>query len=106
MIHSGKQRSYLSFESVSFLVDFINQLDNEEMLAPVWPLLEKEICKPFSEQTLDTFYALLVIQNKFPRIITRKTLKKCFGNENIINEESIQDILKVLTVSYLNTLST
>ncbi|XP_011495730.1 PREDICTED: DNA polymerase V [Ceratosolen solmsi marchali] len=97
LLHCGKQRSYLRFESVSFLIEFLNQLDNNDSLAPIWMLIEQEICKPVAEQTLDTFYALLIIQDKFPEIISKKILKNCFGSEDIINEESIKDILKILT---------
>ena len=68
----------------------------------IWPILEKEVCKPFSDQSLDSFYGLLVIQDRFPKIITKKTLKKCIGSENIINEENIKDILRILTVSLFN----
>lgn len=101
LIHAGKQRSYLSFESVSFIIEFLNQLEDDESLKPVWPVLEQEICKPLKDQTLDTFYALLVVQDKFPGVLSKKALKKCFGSENIINEDSMKDILKILTVRYL-----
>lgn len=104
MINSGKKRSYLSFESTSFIVEFLNQLDDENLLKPIWSVLEEEICKPFSEQNLDTFYTLLIVKNKFPGVLNKKILRKCFGNENIINEESIGDILKILTVSYFGFL--
>lgn len=99
MINSAKKRSYLSFESVSFIVEFLHQFEEESLLAPIWPVLEQEICKPFSEQTLDTFYTLLIIKNKFSGILTKKILKKCFGNEKIIHEKSIEDITRILTVS-------
>ncbi|XP_001603225.1 myb-binding protein 1A [Nasonia vitripennis] len=97
LIHAGKQRSYLGFESVSFIIEFLNQLEDDESLKAVWPVLEQGICKPFKEQTLDTFYALLVVQDKFPGVLSKKVLKKTFGSENIINEESMKDILKILT---------
>lgn len=99
LIHSGKQRSYLGFESISFIVEFINQLDDKSSLVPIWPLLEPEICKPLSEQTLDTLYALLVIDEKFPKLIS-KNMVKYFGRQTLINEESVPDLLKILTVSF------
>jgi DNA polymerase phi len=99
LINCGKQRSYLSFESTTFIIEFLHQLDNNESVAPIWMIIEQEICKPVSEQTLDTFYTLLVVEDKFPGIISNETLKKCFGSENIISQESIKNILKILTVS-------
>ncbi|KAJ8687432.1 hypothetical protein QAD02_023226 [Eretmocerus hayati] len=96
LLHSGKQRSYLSFESMSFLIEYLNQIE-ETAFQSVWSLIEPEICKQLTEQTLDSFYALLVIQEKFPNVLTAKLIKKKFGHKEIINQDSIADIVKILT---------
>lgn len=100
LFNSGKKRSYLGFESVSFIVEFLKQLEDEEALVPHWPILEKEICTPFKDQNLDSFYALLIIQDKFPQILTSVVLRKCLGHETIVNKESIEEIVRILTVSF------
>ncbi|XP_058793389.1 myb-binding protein 1A [Phymastichus coffea] len=97
LFNSGKIRSYLSFESVSFIVEFLKQLEDENSLTPLWPIFEKEICTPFKEQNLDSFYVLLVIQDKFPQTLTKKVLQTHLGYETIVNKESIEDIVKILT---------
>lgn len=96
LINAGKQRSYLSFVSVSFLVEFVNQLDTECIKKSVWPIIEKEFGKPWTEQTLDSLYALLIIRNKCPLLVNNEFSKKHFGTEDIISKESMSNIVKVL----------
>lgn len=100
LVNAGKQRSYLSFISVMFLSEFIIQLDIESM-KNIWPIVEKEIGKPWSEQTLDTFYVLLIVRDKHPSLINHKFLKEHLGVKEIITKDSVEDIVKLLTVCYL-----
>lgn len=100
LLNAGKQRSYLSFISVIFLSEFITQLDVESMKKVIWPIVEKEIGKSWSEQTLDTFYLLLVVEDKHPSLINHKFLKEHFGVKQILAKESIEDIVKLLTVCH------
>lgn len=99
LFNAGKQRSYLSFISIIFLSEFIIQLDVESMKKVVWPIVEKEIGKSWSEQTLDTFYLLLVVGDKYPSLIN-KFLKEHFGVKQILAKESIEDIVKLLMVCH------
>ncbi|XP_071636162.1 myb-binding protein 1A [Temnothorax longispinosus] len=96
LVNAGKQRSYLSFISVMFLSEIIGQFDTEFM-KNVWPIVEKEIGKPWSEQTLDTFYVLLIVRDKHPLLVNHKFLKEHLGVKEIITKESMEDIVKLLT---------
>lgn len=97
LLNAGKQRSYLSFISTMFLSEFIIQLDTVS-IKNVWPIVEKEIGKPWSEQTLDTFYMLLILRDKHPSLVDHKFLKQHLGMTEIITKESVEDIVKLLTV--------
>ncbi|KAG5310642.1 DPO5 polymerase, partial [Acromyrmex insinuator] len=96
LLNAGKKRSYLSFISTMFLSEFIIQLDIES-IKNVWPIVEKEIGKPWSEQTLDTFYMLLILRDKHPSLVNHKFLKQHLGMTEIITKESIEDIVRLLT---------
>ncbi|XP_017879918.1 myb-binding protein 1A-like protein [Ceratina calcarata] len=96
LINAGKQRSYLSFVSTSFLIEFINQVDSNCIKKSVWPVIENEFGKPWTEQTLDSFYTLLVVKNKCPSLVNHEFSKKYFGTKGIITEQSMSDIVKVL----------
>lgn len=100
LITAGKKRSYLSFVAYSFIIDFLNQIDETTFANNVWPLLQQELIKPLLEQNLETLHTLLIIQEKFPSTV-RKIYKKTFGSENIINTESLESITKILTVSII-----
>ncbi|XP_076618481.1 MYB binding protein 1a isoform X1 [Colletes latitarsis] len=96
LINRGKQRSYLSFPSTSFLIEFVNQIHADDIKKVVWPIVEKEFGKPWTEQTIDTFYTLLSIKGKCPPLINHEFSKKHFGTEDIITKESMSNITKVL----------
>ena len=96
LINAGKQRNYLSFISFSFLVEFVNQIDAKNIKKLVWPIVEKEFGKPWPEQTLDTFYALLVIRDKYPSLVNQEFSRKHFGTDDVIAKESMNSIAKVL----------
>ncbi|KAK0176042.1 hypothetical protein PV328_000219 [Microctonus aethiopoides] len=97
LLTAGTKRSYLSFVSYSFLNEFINEFDEESLKTNLWPLLEKELGKTWSEQTLDSFYTLMIINTKFPSLIGKKFLKQHLGSSTIINTESMDDLIKLLT---------
>ncbi|XP_054014556.1 myb-binding protein 1A-like [Hylaeus anthracinus] len=96
LINRGRQRSYLSFPATSFFVEFINEIDIDNVERLVWPIVEKEFGKPWKEQTIDTFYILLIIKAKCPLLVNYKFSKQHFGTEDIITKESMGDITKVL----------
>ncbi|XP_043262610.1 myb-binding protein 1A isoform X2 [Colletes gigas] len=96
LINRGKQRSYLSFPSTSFLIEFVNQIHADDIKKVVWPIVEKEFGKPWTEQTIDTFYTLLSIKGKCPPLVNHEFSKKHFGTEDIITKESMSNITKVL----------
>lgn len=102
LFSAGQQRSYLSFISVSFLVDFLEQSDTKSLKSGIWPLLKKEVGKAWENQTLDTFYILLIMNEKFPTLVGGKFLKEHLGHEDIINGEHMKELLKLLTVSILS----
>ncbi|KAF3421961.1 LOW QUALITY PROTEIN: hypothetical protein E2986_00122 [Frieseomelitta varia] len=79
LINAGKQR-----------------IDTECIKKLIWPIVEKELGKPWAQQTLDSFYALLVIKDKCPLLVNNEFSKKHFGTNDIITEESMNDIVKVL----------
>ncbi|XP_034946245.1 myb-binding protein 1A [Chelonus insularis] len=97
LLSAGTQRSYLSYVSISFLVDFIDNLDEKSMKVNVWPILSKELTKTWTEHSLDTFYALLFIDNKFPTLIDKKFIKSTLGTETIFDKETIPVMLKLIT---------
>ncbi|XP_012288300.1 DNA polymerase V [Orussus abietinus] len=96
LLTAGKKRSYLSFISTSFVFDFITELDKKSF-AVIWPLIQQEYGKSWKEQTLDTFYGLLFIQDKFPAMVNSTFLNKHLETDEIIGAKSIQNLIELLT---------
>ncbi|XP_043272424.1 myb-binding protein 1A [Venturia canescens] len=97
LFFAGQQRSHLSFISIFFLADFLEQSDTKSLKIGIWPLLKKELGKAWEKQTLDTFYILLIMNEKFPTLVGSKFLKEHLGHEDIINAEHMKELLKLLT---------
>ncbi|KAL0130921.1 hypothetical protein PUN28_002485 [Cardiocondyla obscurior] len=96
LVNAGRQRSYLSFISIIFLSELIVQLDTASM-KNIWPVVKEEIGKPWSKQTLDTFYILLIVRDKHPSLVNHKFLKEHLDVKEIITKDSIENIIKLLT---------
>ncbi|EZA51443.1 Myb-binding protein 1A [Ooceraea biroi] len=97
LFETGMKRSYLSFLSSMFLSEFVTQLHTESMKEIMWPIIEDKLGIPWSEHTLDTFYLLLVVENKHPSLINHKFLKEHLGVKEIIAKESVEKIITLLT---------
>ncbi|XP_011297827.1 DNA polymerase V [Fopius arisanus] len=97
LLQAGSKRSYLSFSCSSFLLEFLHQLTPKSLKISIWPILERELGKPWSEQTLDTFYTLLIMSTKFPTLVNKKFLREHLGTDSIIDEKSLDSQLKLLT---------
>ncbi|XP_066597439.1 myb-binding protein 1A [Prorops nasuta] len=97
LINAGNQRSYLSSVSTSFLIDFLNNTDGKSLSISVFSVIEKEIGKPWKEQTLDTFYLLLFMEEKFPSLVNHNFILNKIGTDDLISTESMEYVLGVLT---------
>lgn len=100
LLSAGKKRSYLSFLSSMFLGELVIQLTTDSMREIVWPIIEKELGKPWSEHTLDTFYLLLLVKNQHPSLVNRKFLNEHLGVKEITARESMEEVIKLLMVHY------
>lgn len=97
LLESGSKRSYLSFYSTSFIIELLNDFDAKSLKSTIWPILKKELSKKWTEQTLDTLYLILIINEKFPSLVGPKFLKEHLGSENIIDVETLENLLKLVT---------
>ena len=61
----------------------------------MWPLLQKELTKPWPKQSLQTIHCLIAVQKKFPNVVNGKFLKTHFGGLELLNPESFQYLHKI-----------
>ena len=61
----------------------------------MWPLLQKELTKPWPKQSLQTIHCLIAVQKKFPNVVNGKFLKTHFGGSELLNPESFQYLHKI-----------
>lgn len=65
-------------------------------------VIQNNISKPWTEQTIDSLYLLNGIQNKYPNVVNEAFLCNTLGTSNIICEESLANICDILMVSFYN----
>lgn len=99
LIEAGKKRSYLSCASYSFIIDLVDQLEEKDFKSIAWPLLKKELAKPWPEQTLDTLHTLIVLDKKYPNLLKGSFMRKNFNSKTIIDENSLDSIASLLMVN-------
>lgn len=105
LIHASKQRSYLNHCAIAFLIDYVLNVEEDHFRDRVWPILEKEVFKPWKDHNLDSLHLLLTLQKKFPNIITGKEIKKRCGSKEIVSKTNVAEILRILIVRYLFLIS-
>lgn len=77
---------------------FSFQLTQQQFESSVWPLLQKELGRPWSKQNLQSIHCLIAVQKKFPNVVNAKFLKAHFGGSELLNPESFQSLHKIFWV--------
>ncbi|TMW51016.1 hypothetical protein DOY81_003886 [Sarcophaga bullata] len=95
LLQSSRCRSYHASLGFSFLIEIIDTVTQKNFELSVWPLLQKELIKPWPKQTLQTIHCLIAVQKKFPNVVNGKFLKTYFGGPELLNPESFQYLHKI-----------
>ncbi|XP_072934528.1 myb-binding protein 1A-like protein [Epargyreus clarus] len=100
---ASSKKSYLSTVAYLILLDFVNELDEEQFSSIVWGNIKQEFKKDVKEHTLDSLYFLLVVNKKFP---AKVKLRKLIGVAEVLCEDNIHDICeKLMTGIDFNSIS-
>ncbi|KAI8122708.1 Myb-binding protein 1A [Lucilia cuprina] len=95
LLQSSRHRTYHASLGFSFLCEIIEALSQKQFETSIWPLLQKELIKPWPKQSLQTVHCLITVQKKFPNIVNGKFLKLHFGGNELLNPESFQYLHKI-----------
>ncbi|KAM7347042.1 MYB binding protein 1a [Cochliomyia hominivorax] len=95
LLQSSRHRTYHASLGFSFLCEIIESLSQQQFESSVWPLLQKELVKPWPKQTLQSIHCLISVQKKFPDVVDGKFLKTNFGGKELLNPESVQYLHKI-----------
>ncbi|XP_061393037.1 myb-binding protein 1A [Musca vetustissima] len=98
LLQSTRHKTYHASLGYSFLCEIIEMLSQEQFETAVWPLVQKELCRPWNKQNLQTIHCLIVLQKKFPTLVNAKFLKAHFGGVELLNPESYQYLHKIFWV--------
>ncbi|XP_005184002.2 myb-binding protein 1A [Musca domestica] len=98
LLQSTRHKTYHASLGYSFLCEIIETLSQEQFESAVWPLVQKELCRPWTKQNLQTIHCIIVLQKKFPTVLNAKFLKAHFGGAELLNSESFQYLHKIFWV--------
>uniref|UniRef100_A0A1I8PD92 Myb-binding protein 1A n=1 Tax=Stomoxys calcitrans TaxID=35570 RepID=A0A1I8PD92_STOCA len=95
LLQATHHKSYHASLGYSFVCELIETLSPKQFESSVWPLLQKELAKPWPKQNLQTVYCIIALQKKFPNIMNGKFIKAHFGGTELLNPESYQSLHKI-----------
>ena len=64
----------------------------------VWPALKPELSLSWENQTFDTLNLLLVVHNKFPKVVDKRFWKEVFGSSSISDPECFSELTTLILV--------
>ncbi|CAG5044426.1 unnamed protein product [Parnassius apollo] len=103
LMTASTKKSYLSTVAFLLLIDFINELEEEQFSSVVWSNIKHDFKKDIKEYNLDSLYCLLIMSTKFPKKVK---VKKLLAVPEILCEENLQIICeKLLTGIDFNTVN-
>lgn len=96
ILHAGNERSYLMYPEIELLLEIDEKINKDIFQYLLLPITKPLIEKPFSDYTLDTFYYLIVLTNKYPKLIGREILKKIANSSTWITESNLESFSNIL----------
>ncbi|XP_066251995.1 myb-binding protein 1A [Euwallacea similis] len=96
LLKAGKERTYIRLFGYSFLIQLLKlspEVNEDQTLAV---LINEEVSKPWTEQTMDTLYLLLNLRLIYPKVYTRKFVKAFLDTPDIVCEESLDKLCNIL----------
>lgn len=81
----------------------IFQIDEDTFMKVVWPILKSYILVDWTNQTFETLYCLIEIQNLFPNILKKKLILPILNVKTVVHIDSVETIQKMLTVLQLSS---
>lgn len=92
LLHASKYKKFHASLAYTFLFEIMQRLSAEEFLESAWPLLKKELKRPWEKHTINTIYCLLTIQDRYPNLVTPEFLEKSLKTNEILSPVAYKHI--------------
>ncbi|XP_055845316.1 myb-binding protein 1A [Episyrphus balteatus] len=99
LVQASRHRIYHCSLAYSFLIEMIEKITSEQFEQSVWPLLQTELGKPWTKQTIQTVHCLIVAHLKFPSVVGKQFFKMHLGGSKLLNSESETHLLRLFVAS-------
>ncbi|XP_044764201.1 rDNA transcriptional regulator pol5 [Coccinella septempunctata] len=96
ILNAGKERSYLLYPAYELILDLVENVSKDVFQSLILPVIKPQLEKPFSDYNLDSFYFLIMLTNKYPKLIGKQILKKISSSSTFIAESNLEAFSNIL----------
>lgn len=84
LVNASRHKSFHSALAYTFLIELLSQLAAEQFVSAVWPVMRKELKRPWEKHTINTVHFLIEAQTKYPNLIDEEYLTSSIKTSEIL----------------------
>lgn len=96
LITASHQKTFHSSLAYRFLLELLANLEESEFTETVWPLMRKELKRPWEKQNINTLQFLIETQLKYPQIVDEEFLNSSLKSHEILSPVAYKHIGRLL----------
>lgn len=96
LIGASHHKSFHSALAYKFLHELLIALDATDFTESVWPLMRKELKRPWEKQNINTLQFLIEVQLKYPQIVDEDFLNASLKSNEILSPGAYKHIGRLL----------
>lgn len=96
LIIASHQKTFHSSLAYKFLLELLVNLEESEFTESVWPLMRKELKRPWEKQNINTMQFLIETQLKYPHIVDEEFLNSSLKSNEILSPGAYKHIGRLI----------
>lgn len=96
LIDASHQKTFHSSLAYKFLLELLENLDENKFTESVWPLMRKELKRPWEKQNINTLQFLIETKLKYPHIVDEEFLSSSLKSNEILSPGSHKHIGRLI----------
>lgn len=84
LINASHYKSYHSSLAYTFLFELLEKLNESQFEQTMWPLMQKELKRPWEKQNINTVHFLIKCQSKYPAVVDENFLSTSLHANEIL----------------------
>lgn len=93
---ASHQKTFHSSLAYKFLLELLANLEEGDFTEAVWPLMRKELKRPWEKQNINTLQFLIETQLKYPHIVDEEFLNSSLKSNEILSHGAYKHIGRLI----------